>query len=280
MKDILTILVAGLQDPAGLASSASLANRFQAKVTAAIINEVPDPNASSADLAAGIPPRSAALMDEMTRRGTEFKEATERWLSKSVPESSVVLFNEFRYPASNYISELARLNDLCVATQPAEPVNRELMSVVLDKVLLDGICGILCLPDGRAYTPNPKHAVIAWNGSREAARSLQAGLPLLKEARDVTVLMVDPSDDAPGGTLGSVDKMLERLERHHIHSNLVSIESGELTTAEAIAAEVEHLGADLLVFGAQAEGGLRQWFTGSVSRELLGKAMLPSLIAH
>ena len=35
-----------------------------------------------------------------------------------------------------------------------------------------------------------------------------------------------------------------------------------------------------LVMGAQAEGGLRQWLQGSVSRKVLADAKLPLFIAH
>lgn len=51
-------------------------------------------------------------------------------------------------------------------------------------------------------------------------------------------------------------------------------------TADAIIAEVNRLDADLLVMGAQAEGGLRQWFQSSVSRQVLADANIPLLIAN
>ena len=38
-----------------------------------------------------------------------------------------------------------------------------------------------------------KRIVIGWNGSKEAARAVFDALPLLKEADDVEVLVVDPA---------------------------------------------------------------------------------------
>lgn len=58
------------------------------------------------------------------------------------------------------------------------------------------------------------------------------------------------------------------------------VASDGLMTADAIIAEVNRLGADLLGLGAQAEGGLRQWFHSSVSRQVLADANIPLLIAN
>ena len=47
-----------------------------------------------------------------------------------------------------------------------------------------------CPPHGRARLP-PKRALVAWDGSREAARAAGDAVPLLQAAEDVVVLTVD-----------------------------------------------------------------------------------------
>ena len=71
-----------------------------------------------------------------------------------------------------------------------------------------------------------------------------------------------------------------RLKHQEIEADLDIVSSEGLLTADAIIAEVRRLEADLLVLGAQAEGGIRQWFQNSVSRQVLADASIPLLIAN
>ena len=59
-------------------------------------------------------------------------------------------------------------------------------------------CGrpVLVVPYGRTAQPIGGHVLIAWNGSREAMRAVQDALPLMALCDDVTVLCVNPEEDA------------------------------------------------------------------------------------
>jgi len=96
----------------------------------------------------------------------------------------------------------------------------------------------------------------------------------------VTVLQVDADLRRAGDEHGPGDDVLTRLKHHGIAPTLDRVASDGLMTAAAIIAEVKRLGADLLVMGAQAEGGLRQWFQSRVSRGVLADANIPLLIAN
>lgn len=280
MKDILVIVTGGVYDESRLVSATGIAKTFDAHVTVAIVNELPDPQLYPTDPSIGIAPIDTELRDDALKRGEELRDRTVRRLSELSSSASVVLINEFRAHAGDALCELARLSDLFVATLPTESTKAELMKGAIDKVLVEGACCVLCLSHGTATTAAAKHAVLAWNGSREAARALNASLPLLQQAQKVTVLLVDQSLRRAGEVSRPGDEVLVRLKRHGIEAELVRVASEGLKTADAIIAEVRRLGADLLVMGAQAEGGLRQWFQSSVSRKVLADAKIPLLIAH
>lgn len=278
MKDILVIVTGGAYDESRLTAGTAVAKAFDGYVTAAVVNELPDPQLYATDPSIGIAPIDTELRDEAMIRGEELRQRAIKRL-EALPGSSVVLINEFRVHAGEAMCEFARLSDLFVATLPTESTKAELMKAVIDKVLVDGACAVLCLPHVAANIVAANHAVVAWNGSREAARALNAALPLLKLAKKVSVLRVDPSrgageDRRPGA------EVLARLKHHGIEGELLRVASEGLKTADAITAQVRRLGADLLVMGAQAEGGLRQWFQSSVSRKVLADAKIPLLIAH
>lgn len=279
MKDILVVATGGTNDEARLATAAAFAKHFGAELTVAVINELPDPRFYAAE-STGMPPVALQIGDEFLEQGRELRAQTAQRLESLAPAATVVHFDEFRSTVGDAIARMARLKDLVVTTKPADAASSELMGLVLDKVLVEGICGVLCPPEGVTCSPATSHTTIAWNGSREAARAVQAALPVLKEAGRVTALLVDQPPRGAGKAAQFGDDLLARLKRYGIDADLVSVASEGMNTARAIAAEVDRLNADLLVMGAQAEGGFRQWFLSSVSRELLTDAKRPLLLAH
>jgi nucleotide-binding universal stress UspA family protein len=280
MKDILVVVTGGPHDELRLASAAEVAGRFQAALMVAVVNELPDLNIYAADPAAGIAPIYSQLREEAEVRGKQLREATEKRLAELFPGADVVALNEYGPHVGESVAALARLNDIFITTLPAESSKPEVMNAILDKVLVEGACGILCLPDRSARVARADHAVLAWNNTREASRAMQDALPLMMEAKKVTVLLIDQPLRRAGASFRPGDEIMARLQHHGISPALVRVASEGLSTAEAIVAEIHRLGADLLVMGAQAEGGMRQWFAGSTSRKVLAEADFAMLIAH
>ena len=280
MKDILVIATGGKYDVSRLESATGIARIFGSLLTAAVINEMPDPQVYAADPAIGIAALDSGIYEEGLKQGQVLQRSVVEQLSKLDSPASVVLVNEPRNRLAVAVSELARLSDLVVTTLPAESARSELMQKIIDGVLVDATCGVLCLAHGQTRSPVAEHAILAWNGSREAARALNSAMPLLRHAKKVTVLLVDQPLRTAGRDYRPGDEVLLRLRHFGVEAGLVRVASEGLTTADAITAEVKRLQADLLVIGAQAEGGLRQWLSSSVSRKVLADARLPLLIAH
>ena len=114
--------------------------------------------------------------------------------------------------------------------------------------------------------------VVAWNGSREAARAVAAALPFLARASQVTALSVD-EDEAEHG----LDDLVEYFGWHGIAAQRRRIETkGSIGEALARAA----FGADLLVMGGYSHSRLRELILGGVTRHMLAHATLPLLMAH
>lgn len=280
MKDILVIATGGPLDEARLAHATEIARHFEAALTVAVVNELPDVQIYATDPAAGIAPIDAQLREEAEIRGKKLRETTERRVAELFPGATIVTLNEYGPHIRESVAAIARLNDLFVTTLPGDSSKPELMNAIVDKVLIEGACGILCLPDQTVRVPRARHAVLAWNNSREASRAMQAALPLMKEAQKVTVLLVDQPLRRAGASFRPGDEIMARLQHQGLFPILTRVASDGLGTAEAIVAEVHRLDADLLVMGAQAEGGLRQWLGSSTSRRVLAEADFAMLIAH
>lgn len=280
MKDILVVVTGGAHDESRLASAMDISRIFGSHVTVAVINELPNPAVYAADPSGGVAAMDADLYAKAMSRGEELRQWTEERLAVLSSPASVVMINGFRSQLGVALCEHSRLSDLFIATLPTASSNADLMNTAIDAVLVEGACAVLCLPHEAVSPAAATHAVVAWNGSRESARALNASFPLLRHVKVVTVLQVDRPLRRAGEAYRPGDEVLIRLKHHGIEADLDRVSGDGLVTADAIIAEVRRLRADLLVLGAQAEGGLRQWFQSSVSRQVLADAKIPLLIAN
>ena len=120
-----------------------------------------------------------------------------------------------------------------------------------------------------------KHVLVAWNGSREAARALRASWPFLLMAEQVHVLVVSR------GGLGGPEGFLQRhFEHHGVLPNLIVDSGDDASAGEIIRAQADTLGADLVVMGFYGRSRLQEVILGGASRELLKHCTIPLLISH
>lgn len=123
-------------------------------------------------------------------------------------------------------------------------------------------------------------ALIAWDGSYEAANAVRGSLALLKLARDVRV--IELSEEAKNPQFPNV-RLLEYLSRHGIHAEL-QLETPEGSSGEAIAAALvahaKKANAGYIVMGGYNHSRIGEYFFGGVTRTLLGECELPLVIAH
>ena len=139
---------------------------------------------------------------------------------------------------------------------------------------------LLAIPPQHPCEWPVRHAVVAWQPTREAARALHDALPLLAQAASVDVLMVDPQPrsgghgELPGADIGA------HLARHGLQVNVVARERGRDSVATALLRHAAETGAGLLVAGGFGHSRLREWVLGGTTRELLDALHLPVLFSH
>lgn len=134
---------------------------------------------------------------------------------------------------------------------------------------------LICAKDQKGFDPFGP-AVIAWNGSFEAANALRAALPLLKQASAVHIVTVEDDKHYDFPPLGAS----EYLSRHGIKSELVREAKGTLSVENRIVATAQGLGAAYLVMGAYGHSRAREFLFGGVTRGLLKECPLPLIAAR
>ena len=175
------------------------------------------------------------------------------------------------------LAATARVADLVVVGQP-DPQERELGGRALAEAAFLGTGRpALLLPYAGKPATELRRILVAWNGSREAARAVHDALPFLTAATQVTVLVIDPSDldeDEPGAEVAA------HLARHGVRVEVRTTPSGGLRVGDVLLSQAADDGADLLVMGGYGRSRLRETILGGATREILAAMTVPVLLSH
>lgn len=134
---------------------------------------------------------------------------------------------------------------------------------------------VLVLPPGAPDARIGRRVLIAWNGSREAARALNDAWPFITEAEKVFVLTV-----APHGDRGPEGLLQRRLERHGCQVEVIVERSEDASAGRVLLDQIKILGADLVVMGLYGRSRLQEMVLGGVSRDVLRSSPVPLLVSH
>ena len=137
---------------------------------------------------------------------------------------------------------------------------------------------VIVLPYAGRVASFGENVVVAWDGSREAARALADALPIVKRAHFVTVTTVEkhPGRDEPAGF-----DVSGYLERHGVRAGFASIpRASGVSTGATLLNQLSDVHADLLVMGAYAHARARERVLGGVTHTLLETMTVPVLMSH
>lgn len=125
-----------------------------------------------------------------------------------------------------------------------------------------------------------QRVVVAWNGSREAARAAHYAVPMMKQAQSVRVLAIDPECREGYDSIALGDEMALCLSRHDIKTEATVARGGGVTVGAELLNRLADDNCDLLVMGCYGHSQLRETLFGGVTRNLLAQMTAPVLMAH
>lgn len=126
-----------------------------------------------------------------------------------------------------------------------------------------------------------RHPLLAWNGSAEALRAITDALPLLQQARQVTLAVVNShAQPAAHGEQPGADLALY-LARHGVNVEVLQHDTppGQDVGTALLAMAVQR-GCDLIVMGCYGHMRLREALLGGVTRTVLQEMTVPVLVSH
>jgi nucleotide-binding universal stress UspA family protein len=215
-----------------------------------------------------------ALRTQAREAVASFEKAAKRW---------GVSFVESREPFDDTADAMAlsaRYADLVVLGQ-TDPGFKGFTppSDLPQFTIVNGGRPVLLIPYAGQFTQLPKIIDIAWDTSQESARAITDALPLLRQARQVNVIMVNarPSDTGHGEVPGA--DLAAFLARHGVQVEVAQVQA-DIDVGNALLSRSADDEADLLVIGGYGHSRFREMLLGGVTRSVLEHMTLPVLIAH
>ena len=200
-----------------------------------------------------------------------------RAAQRSVPFEWLNFASSVGY-ASQPLLERARSADLLLAVQP-DPAKPSDAHVDVESFLFESGRPVLMVP----YifkTPKPiKRVLIAWNGSKEAARATFDAMPFLKAAESVEIFSVEPVESASHAPYAPGAEIAATLLRHGVKATHRTAETAD-KTAQVIANRLSDSSIDLLVMGAYTHSRLWQMMFGGTTKTLLQSMTALTLLAR
>jgi nucleotide-binding universal stress UspA family protein len=149
---------------------------------------------------------------------------------------------------------------------------------IVEEVLFGSGRPVIALATDHDIACSLGHAVVAWDGSRPAARAVHDALPILRQATAVDVLTV--TDEKPLDRLPSGRDLVQHLKAHDISAKYEEIRFSGKPVGEQLMNEALRRGAGLLIMGAYGHSRVRQIVFGGATRTILEGPRLPVLLSQ
>lgn len=149
------------------------------------------------------------------------------------------------------------------------------------RVVIDSGRPVLIVPYAGHFAEVGRRILLAWDGSREAARAATSGIALMQQAQLVQVVVFDSAGPiAAHGEEPGADMALY-LARHGIrvevaHQRVVA----GTDTGNALLSHAADFGADLIIMGGYGHSRFREIFLGGVTQTILTSMTVPVLMSH
>jgi len=168
-----------------------------------------------------------------------------------------------------------RLTDLIIGQRPTED-GSPMRDLSLHSALFETGRPVLVLPPAFEAKPLGRTIAIAWNGTVQAARAVQGAMPFITRAAQVHVLTCESTRTQ----VTAADELADYLKRWGVTAEVHAFPPLGGDVGNALLAEAERAGADLMVCGAYSHARLMQMVLGGVTTAMMDDSALPVLFSH
>ena len=176
-------------------------------------------------------------------------------------------------------AHVARHIDLAILGQPRDGDPLIGQYALVERCLFASGRPVIIVPASPEKLALKGTIVAAWDGSAEAARSINDALTFLKPAARVVLLVgVAAGDEDERAPL--TDDMIAHLKRHGVKAEAMRVKIAEGDVGRLLLTTAKELGADMMVMGAFHHSRWREFILGGVTLTVLEEATIPLFMAH
>ena len=274
LKDLVVFVDATKTAPTRVEYAAGLADKFDSHTIGIFVKP---PSMVPAYVMAQIPPEARKIhddsLDQMAQKaGSVFEDRMRAAMRHDRSEWRII-----HGDPTAAMALMGRYADLVVVGQHGPDEDEVASGLDSDELVLS--CGrpVLLVPHAYRVDTVGERVLVAWNATREAARAVADAMPILEQAKQVTVLCINPPPhlgDEPGADIAL------HLARHGVKAEAAHIFAHDIDPGDALLSRAADLSADLVVMGAYGRPRLRELVLGGVTRQMLQHMTVPVLMAH
>lgn len=212
--------------------------------------------------------RVGKALEAAFNAATEGRKGVARWLEIETQQPDLCAV----------VLERARLADLVVAAQSDRDWPLSDLLDFPERLALESGRPVLVVPNDFAGDRVASRILVAWSGTREAARAAFDALPLMAAARSVHVVSVSGESFSEEAVHAS--DLADALGCHGIHVSSEEIVASGAEVSDLLLSRAASLGTDLLVMGAYGHSRWREYVFGGVTRAITRHMTVPTLLSH
>lgn len=147
-----------------------------------------------------------------------------------------------------------------------------------DRIALLSGRPVIAFPPETDVTKVASRAIVAWDGSRAAARALSSAMRLLDTKEEIAIVTIGNRPKAIIDQTGF--DPLTALERQGLKARWTNIPNGPGGVAETLLAQAAEIGSRLIVMGAFEHSKFREDLFGGVTHDVMANTKIPVFLAH
>ncbi|MDG4906057.1 universal stress protein [Mesorhizobium sp. WSM4898] len=278
MQLLASLFLPTYPDPPGpkvVSNAVAVASQLGAKLDAAVINvDIPDVSNALSSLLLDLPEKIREVNAASRKRG----KALLGTVAAEAARCNITLTSQELRAQPAFIGEAAagegRYFDLCMVGWARDT---ESSRMTAEEVVFSSGRPTLILP-GDEDVGALDHVVIAWDGSRVAARAVADAKPFLERASTISIITVTDEKVLPSEDIG--DRLAHGLAARGLRVKAESIHAVDNEIGAALEDHAIRINGSLLVMGGWGHSRIRDFVLGGATEGILSDLRLPVLMSH